>query len=245
MAQKQQIVVCAAGSGGVEEMQKWLDDAAVMWAILRFALGSGSFRRQKLVFLHFNGDECGVIVRGRLNALTSTVQDLIRSGGGKNQEGFHASLEVKRAEDVTLEEMLNRLSRFFITDSGEFTVTTMLQDYEKQIKEAETKRKTIASQKGGEGQKRLSEKIASLFTKGSDALAAVAKPLGPWNWALFGPDPVALPIIGGGGGSVDEMRGCIEAHEKDVMFGLLRMGFGEGKLRRTKYIFIHACGSKA
>ena len=31
---------------------------------------------------------------------------------------------------------------------------------------------------------------------------------------------------------------------KDVLFGLLRMGFGQGRLRRTKYVFIHAIGDK-
>lgn len=31
---------------------------------------------------------------------------------------------------------------------------------------------------------------------------------------------------------------------QDVLFGLLRLGFGEGRLRRTKYVFIHAIGDR-
>jgi hypothetical protein len=33
------------------------------------------------------------------------------------------------------------------------------------------------------------------------------------------------------------------AHEKDVLFGLLRMGFGVGRLRRTKHVFVQATGT--
>jgi len=40
------------------------------------------------------------------------------------------------------------------------------------------------------------------------------------------------------------MRACLEAKADAVLFGLLRMGFGEGRLRRTKYIFVHASGAK-
>jgi len=80
---------------------------------------------------------------------------------------------------------------------------------------------------------------AAIFT-GRDAFRAVAQPKGQWNWALVGPDPEALPLIGGGMRSVDEMRDCVAQNQDAVLFGLLRLTFGTGRLARTKYVFVHA-----
>lgn len=43
---------------------------------------------------------------------------------------------------------------------------------------------------------------------------------------------------------MDEMRACMEKNPKEVLFGLLRMGFGVGRLRRTKYVFVQALGTE-
>jgi hypothetical protein len=67
---------------------------------------------------------------------------------------------------------------------------------------------------------------------------------GSWNWVLVGPDAVELALLGGGSGSVDEMRACGQQHDDLVMFGLLRLGFGVGRLKRTKYAFVHLIGPK-
>jgi hypothetical protein len=60
---------------------------------------------------------------------------------------------------------------------------------------------------------------------------------------MMGPDPIELPVVGGGNGSVDELREFLLDQSQTVLFGVLRMGFGEGRLRRTKHIFIQANGT--
>jgi len=76
-----------------------------------------------------------------------------------------------------------------------------------------------------------------MFFTGEEALREVAKLDGQWNWALVGPDPVKLPLAGGGPGSVEEMRNSIGKHAHS--YGLLRMTFGV-EAATTKLIFIHA-----
>lgn len=83
------------------------------------------------------------------------------------------------------------------------------------------------------------------FVDADPALRAVAEPTGPWNWVFLGPDPKNLQLVDGGLGSVDQMRESLNEHEDTVLFGLLRLGFGVGRLRRNKWVFVHGVGAKA
>jgi len=85
--------------------------------------------------------------------------------------------------------------------------------------------------------------MAAEILTGREALEAVASPKGQWNWALVGPDPKNLPLAGGGSGSIDEMRECLCHQEKSaVLFGLLRLNFGTGRIRVNRHVFVMASG---
>lgn len=85
--------------------------------------------------------------------------------------------------------------------------------------------------------------MAAEILTGRQALEAVASPKGQWNWALVGPDPKNLPLAGGGSGSIDEMRECLCHQEKSaVLFGLLRLNFGTGRIRVNRHVFVMASG---
>jgi len=86
--------------------------------------------------------------------------------------------------------------------------------------------------------KQGAQKSGPTIFSGEEALAEVAKDDGLWNWALVGPDPEALPLSGGGLGSVDEMRGAVGKHAHS--FGLLRMTFSTSGSISHKWMFIHA-----
>jgi hypothetical protein len=86
---------------------------------------------------------------------------------------------------------------------------------------------------------------ASIFS-GDEAFKVVAKVDGAWNWAMVAPDEQTLPLIGGGAGSVEEMKDCMVQHQAESsesnFFCLIRLTFGTGSLRRNKWAFIHlAC----
>mmetsp|Transcript_47984 Transcript_47984/g.104421 ORF Transcript_47984/g.104421 Transcript_47984/m.104421 type:complete len:570 (+) Transcript_47984:59-1768(+) len=246
MAPTQVLSLLGSGCDGVDEMQALLDDRSVLWAILRFELGSGSFRRQKMVFMHINGEECPAMKRGRANAFTSQAQRLL--AGGEDSEGFHASVEVTQKDEVTSEKLMERIRSFFVEDDlgdimvqwrsegkfqrhGKVSRSMSLPAYVEPVKE-----KPPRCMPGHQS--------SELFSTGRDALRAVADPFGLWNWVLLGADAVALPMVGGGTGSVDELRAFASDREDQVFFGLLRLGFGVARLRRTRHIFLHICGKR-
>lgn len=68
------------------------------------------------------------------------------------------------------------------------------------------------------------------------ALRHVRAPLGPWNWALFRPAKGAAQLLDAGSLSLAEMAAHLD--EAQVCYGLLRMGFGSGQFRRTKWVGI-------
>lgn len=248
------VVVLAAGHGGIAELQEHVDFSSVQWALLQFCVGEGTLRRQRLLFLHINGKDCPPIPRGRANELTASVQRALREGSGGTAEAFHASVEVKGSEEVTVENLLQRVLPFFVVDKEEYSVQWLQSHYDRQLRDAKKSEPKVvhvheppATQGGGAAASAKRGTIFELgnttFSTGRDALKAVAEPLGPWNWAFF-TGGTELTVVAGGIGSVEEMRTCYEEHPEDVLFGLLRLGFGEGRLRRTKYVFIHAIGDR-
>jgi len=82
------------------------------------------------------------------------------------------------------------------------------------------------------------------FSEGREALKAVGAQDGPWNWVLLRPEPPALPLVGGGVGSLDEMVECLGQHDQEVLTGVLRMSFGSGRLRRVKHLLVVAIGAR-
>jgi len=57
-------------------------------------------------------------------------------------------------------------------------------------------------------------------------------------------DPQGLPLANGGSGSVEEMREFLSQNQDQVLSGLLRLGFGTGRLRRTKHALVHWVGER-
>lgn len=71
---------------------------------------------------------------------------------------------------------------------------------------------------------------------GREGLASVAEH-GAWNWVLVG--PTAQELLGGGDGSIEEMRNFLASGAEESPFGLLRLGFGSGVDRQTKFVIVH------
>eukprot|EP00411_Alexandrium_monilatum_P104277 CAMPEP_0175786638 /NCGR_PEP_ID=MMETSP0097-20121207/79943_1 /TAXON_ID=311494 /ORGANISM="Alexandrium monilatum, Strain CCMP3105" /LENGTH=690 /DNA_ID=CAMNT_0017097579 /DNA_START=44 /DNA_END=2116 /DNA_ORIENTATION=- len=189
------LVILGCGTGGIDEMRALIDDsdASVQWGYLKFALGQGTFRRQKLLFLHVNGKSCPSLARGMANQHTSWVQNcLCGSGQGSlGPKGSSAKLEVRSKEEVTKDALLSRVDFLVSDDLGEHSVQWTLRDYEEQIQEA------------------------------SRRVALDEKP----------------------GRRVPGHQ--LRDHQQEVLAGLLRMTFGEGRLRRSKHVLVFSVGSAA
>jgi hypothetical protein len=224
---------------GVEELQQALDDTTVQWALLRVELGSGAFQRQKVLFLHLNGANCPAVRRGRLSERTVEVQNHLRG-----EEGFHASLVVSRAEEVTIDEIMSRVGHCFVADDlgnhaagwkGRRTETSDSRALES-LRSGKPDFDSIKRTRSCPG-----HESSNPVESGRDALRSMADG-GPINWILLRPDPKGLPLVGSGTGSVDEMRTSLTDHANDVLFGVLRLSFGTGRLRRTKFALVYIVG---
>jgi len=64
----------ARGIGGIDDLRAHLDPSRVLFGVLRFTFGKGTFARDKYVFVHWNGDACSVVKRGRANAQKQAVE---------------------------------------------------------------------------------------------------------------------------------------------------------------------------
>lgn len=87
-----------------------------------------------------------------------------------------------------------------------------------------------------------------MILNGKDGLKEVGKKDGKWNWCLVGPNPEKLPLVGGGMGSIDDLRDCLARQEAEMekekqfvnFYGLMRLKFGTGRMSRIKYAFLQA-----
>lgn len=77
----------------------------------------------------------------------------------------------------------------------------------------------------------------------SVALRHVREQLGPFNWLLLKPARGSLELVDAGSLSLKEMVAHLD--EREVLYGLLRMGFGSGLFRRTKWVGIWWNGPEA
>jgi len=118
------------------------------------------------------------------------------------------------------------------------------EEMEKQRVELEEEEKRLRleadARKGSSGRK--SRKTARFAMA---ALKVVAKrnpaPDAP-DWALVGPDPKFLPLIGTGRDGIEGMQVVARFHEEQVMYGMLRVHTGYGKSRRHRLAFLHIVG---
>lgn len=123
-------------------------------------------------------------------------------------------------------------------DMGDFSIAQMKADYEAMIAAA------AAGGSGGDVLKKLGGRKTAAELGGVDvarALEAVRAPMGHFNWMLMRPGRVP-EFFNAGSLSVDEMNKWLK--DDEVLFGLLRMGFGAGIFRRVKWICIHWSGDK-
>ena len=234
------------GDGGVEELAKQLPDPSLpCFGMLRLSVGAGTFAREKTVLVSFAPEACSGIKRAKAAAKKNDVKRLIGD--------VHAEWAVGVAADLNVGAMLEAVKHIAAdTASAAFSIAKMKADYEAMI--ASSKAAGGGRGGGGGGARapvdlksatgRLTAAEMAVKVPSHAALKAVREPLGPFNWALFGPSEPGkeLNFVNAGSLSVNECRKWLK--EDENYFGVLRMGFGSGMFRRTKWIFFAFSGPK-
>jgi len=232
----------AAGELGINEMQKCIDDGddSIMWALVNVMVGSGSLRRSRTIFLHINGINCpltGPKSKTRINEYTNDARTMMGA--------LHLpEIRAERKTDITVSNVLERMKKFIVQDSAEFSLDWIVKDYEDRLHQ---KRELIMKERAGSTTAPLTFLIPShdsgtTFENGRAALKSATT--GPQNWIFWtsAPAPRNMQVVGGGLGCVSEMSEFLSMHQNKVMFGLIRMEFGDGRLKREKFVFVHAVG---
>lgn len=217
-------------AGGVAEMQAHVDDSTVQYGIVRIGLGSGSFKRDKLIFVHVQGEHASAVKKGRLNTKKGDVKTAVGA--------THAEMQIESKGECTTDSFFEKLSKIIkIDDMGGFSIAKLKADYEAMIAAGGSKSGDILER--AKSRKTAAEMGGSLDAV--KALEAVRKPLGPFNWVLLKATK-GLELHNAGSMSVTEMNKWLA--DDVVLFGLLRMGFGTGKFRRIKWICLHWSGER-
>jgi len=144
--------------------------------------------------------------------------------------------------DVTLDFVISHLGKFFAADHGDHgvDVSKIKDDYEAMI--AATK---VAQLSLNKSKNRKTARDFKAKPSGEQVLkwvhAESAKD-GPFNWALFEPSAKKLKFYNAGSLSVDEMLNDLDP--KKVLGGIVRMSFGTGRFKRTKWISIWWSGEE-
>ena len=120
--------VLGAGVGGFEELAESLVEDAVQFGVLRFELGSGSFMREKFVFLQYAGPQTGAVKRGRHVGQAAIVKEAMG--------GAHASMVFYDRIEMTTDNVLQRLLSIMTADDGDFDLDQLKAMIDAQIAKA-------------------------------------------------------------------------------------------------------------
>lgn len=233
---KKGLTVFATGADGLCQLDSCIpDDGRVLYGLIKMQVGDGAFSREKLVHVHFNGQECPTVRRGRANAMKTKVEEQIGH--------VHATVQVMSKEELQLERFMEVVSKNFIDDSHDigaqgggrksFSIGAVKKYHEASIEEARRKSAVLLAT-------RCTAMEMPTPPSALTAIEKVKEPMGVFNWVLLKPNDKRLELHDAGSGSIEEMRKYLTLDE--VLFGLVRMGFGTGRFRRTYWYFLHWTG---
>jgi len=210
----------------------------VVFGALKIKVGSGKFQRCKTLFVHFNGINCGGLLRGKANGKLKDISRIIGD--------VHATYKCEDRSDFTIDNVFDQVGHLFVTDniqgSGsvfktEWTLEDVKRQYQKQIEE---KREEFLKKV-----KAAPRRPVKKMSRVKEILSLVRSDFGWVNWCLFKPTEKKLKLAhegAFGAGTIFAMRENLAADQ--VYFGLLRMSFGVTPYRRSHTVMIHWVGPK-
>eukprot|EP01063_Lacrimia_lanifica_P026049 TRINITY_DN3436_c0_g3_i1.p1 TRINITY_DN3436_c0_g3~~TRINITY_DN3436_c0_g3_i1.p1 ORF type:complete len:517 (+),score=249.87 TRINITY_DN3436_c0_g3_i1:46-1551(+) len=210
------------GQGMMDDMQEVLDDAKVQFSLVKIPVGSGTFARNKMIYMEWVGENVPAMKRAKQVQKGQELKSLFGH--------THASYSMSTKEQCTLDECAKELKSVFVTDSGTFSTSQIKAELEKRIAAAA-------------GSPRRGRRTAKDMNIQEDVvLKEMRKNLGRFNWVLLEPGADPLKLFNAGSKSIDEMHDNLD--ETKVLFGLIRLGFGSGAYRRNKWVCVTFIGSQ-
>ena len=193
---------------GLEDLRGCLDPGRVMFGVIRFELGSGSFARSKYCFIHVVGESVGAMKRGKHNSRKEEIME--------KMQGSHTDISFDSAEEVNLDTILTHMLSTIAADEGGSEGKVDMEAFRKQLEEQMAKapepEPEPEPEAGAEGDGRPRKRTAvDLGIDFGQALEHVRSQNGSLNWLLAEPDAAAPKIVNAGSGSIPEMRDFVSA----------------------------------
>ena len=252
----------------VDEMAFVLEDDRVQFGLVQFPIGSGTFQRNKLLLLKWVGSKCGAMKRAKQVQRTGEVREqqtllsppvffihthtlsLISPSfflplQVQNVIGMtHTSLSITEHAECSLDHVLKEVGSVLVADSGDFTLEKLKEEIQKKVEEARQVQEAAAAAAVTKtlcAMPQVRQTAADMGLSLDVVMRELRKPLGALNWVLFKAG-TELDMVNAGSESIDEMHSHVD--DKQVMYGLLRLGVGMGHFRRVKWIAITFVGSE-
>ncbi|RNF13458.1 uncharacterized protein Tco025E_06176 [Trypanosoma conorhini] len=256
-------VVCVArGTDDVESAFNQLDETQVQLVYTKFPVGTGSFRRNKFIYIIFIGPKCGVVKRGKGIEEINLFKNLLHAAAG-------VSTTEKSA--LSLAFVVQQMRKVFVTDAGNVSLEKIQEEYKRCIKEQQRSMHQDLPPARPKARPRTRPPPAPVSHPSSDededeyempsftsaqisntpcevdsntrkVLDALHKELGPLNWAIFEANPLRLTLAGAGNGGIFELVKHLPAPK--WLFGLFRITLGATEERQSRLIFFQWIGNK-
>lgn len=169
----------------------------MQFGLLRFTVGSGTFQRNKMVFIHFNGEKCSGLHKAKCNKHADKVTQAFGQCAVK--------LTFGEQDEVGLDNIVKETKHLFASDGHmEISISDIKADYESMLTKSRQNEIEALLKGDADTQKRKTAK--EMGVSATDALALVNKPMGAFNWALFEPDASELTLWDAGSLGVGEMN---------------------------------------
>jgi hypothetical protein len=216
-----------AGGGSVHEMCQFFDPKEVQFGLLRMGFGSGQFKRNFWLFIHWSGESTAKMRRGSCNAELPNCKQALQP----SQIDFYASDVSEITVDIIIKKVLTycRVDGDTSKDGkNPFTIEAFNEALHEDMKQLEEEfgLAEMAAQAASDDDDMSKLKV-------EEAVRAVRDPNNPYNWLLIQGNANAKPGTGATTAVKALGRMSLKKVETNDKSAPDRASFTDFKLKRT------------
>lgn len=119
---KMTTVVCVGrGSEDISDAVRSIDSNKVQLIFVKFPIGSGTFKRNKFIYILYVGPSCGIVKRGQYS-------NLLKMFASSHLHGI-PGMTVTEKENINFENIVRRMKDIFLADFGSFSFEQIREEY--------------------------------------------------------------------------------------------------------------------
>jgi len=232
------------GALGIKELQDHIPETndVYLFGMVQIKIGSGRFEKCKNMFIEFNGVNCKPMTRMLAGGKRNEVHKILGE--------CHAQVVFEKREEVNIRNIFAQIGHLFVAENIQgsrsvfSTSTTTVEEIEKAYERqmAEKAAEYLEKQRNMAKERPV---VKPKIDRITEILNLLHEDMGWVNWVLFKATEKKLKLLheeSFGSGTIFALRQNLK--DNDVLFGLLRLSFGEMPYRRTHFVLLHWVGPK-